>query len=160
MLTLIAIALLAGRREIAEIARFANSSTPVQRRRLALPIKMGTKRFYKVPGYCVFYQGLTRMDPEAFAQFLSQWLAQRAGTLPQALAMDSKMIGDHIGLMTLADHENGSPQSMAIYVQKEGHRALRTFRRLGIAAEHARPEQQNHHGRSASLPAQARPPHR
>ena len=120
VLAIIAMALLAGRREIAEIARFAKTLTPAQRRRLDLPIKKATKRFYKVPGYGVFYQVLTRMDPEAFAKLLSSWLAQRAGSLPQALAMDGKMIRDHIGLLTLADHEDGSPQSIAVYDQKEG----------------------------------------
>lgn len=44
VLTLIAMALLAGRREIAEIARFATTLTQPQRRRLALPLKQGTDR--------------------------------------------------------------------------------------------------------------------
>lgn len=120
VLTLIAMALLAGRREIAEIARFAKTLTHPQRRRLGLPLKKGTRAFYQVPGYDVFYQMLTRMDPEAFAQLLSQWLLARAGTLPQALALDGKMIRDHIGLLTLAQHEDGAPQAIAIYDQKEG----------------------------------------
>jgi hypothetical protein len=120
VLTLLAMALLAGRREIAEIARFAKTLTPPQRRRLGLPRKKGTRAFYKVPGYDVFYQMLTRMDPEAFAQPLTQWLTSRAGSLPQALALDGKMIRDHIGLLTLAQHEDGAPQAMAVYDQKEG----------------------------------------
>jgi len=120
VLTIIALALLAGRREIAEIARFATTLTHPQRRRLGLPIKQGTRRFYKVPGYDVFYQLLTRMDPEAFATLLSGWLTSRAGSLPQALALDGKMIRDHIGLLTLAQHEDGAPQAMAVYDQKEG----------------------------------------
>jgi Domain of unknown function (DUF4338)/DDE_Tnp_1-associated len=120
VLTIIAMALLAGRREIAEIARFAKTLTHPQRRRLGLPLKKGTKAFYQVPGYNVFYQLLTRMDPAAFAQLLSQWLLARAGTLPQALALDGKMIRDHIGLLTLAQHEDGAPQAMAVYDQKEG----------------------------------------
>lgn len=120
VLTLIAMALLAGRREIAEIARFAKTLTPAQRRRLGLPRKKGTRAFYKVPGYDVFYQMLTRMDPEVFATLLSQWLASRAGSLPQALALDGKMIRDQIGLLTLAQHEDGAPQAMAVYDQKEG----------------------------------------
>jgi len=119
VLTLIALALLAGRREIAEIARFATTLTPPQRRRLGLPLKKGTRRFYQVPGYGVFYQVLTRMDPEAFAQRLNGWLQSRAGTLPMALALDGKMIRDHIGLLTLAQHEDGAPQAMAVYDQKE-----------------------------------------
>src|SRR5208337_447907 len=67
VLTLVAMALLAGRREIAEIARFATTLTQPQRRRLGLPLKRGARAFYQVPGYGVFYQVLTRMDPEAFA---------------------------------------------------------------------------------------------
>jgi hypothetical protein len=119
VLTLIALALLAGRREIAEIARFARTLTPAQRRRLGLPLKKGTRRFYQVPGYGVFYQVLTPMDPEAFATLLNGWLQSRAGTLPAALALDGKMIRDHIGLLTLAQHEDGAPQAVAIYDQKE-----------------------------------------
>jgi hypothetical protein len=84
VLTIIALALLAGRREIAEIVRFAKSLRQPQRRRLGLPRKKGTRAFYKVPGYDVFYQVLTRMDPEAFAARLTDWLRLRAGTLPVA----------------------------------------------------------------------------
>jgi hypothetical protein len=120
VLTLIALALLAGRREIAEIARFATTLTQPQRRQLALPLKKGTRAFYEVPGYSVFYQVLTRLDPEAFASRLNDWLQSRSGTLPQALALDGKMIRDHIGLLTLAQHEDGAPQAVAVYDQKEG----------------------------------------
>jgi uncharacterized protein DUF4338/DDE family transposase len=120
VLTLIAMALLAGRREIAEIARFATTLTQRQRRRLGLPLKNGTRAFHEVPGYGVFYQVLRRMDPEAFALRLNDWLSGRAGTLPQALALDGKMIRDHIGLLTLAQHEDGAPQALAVYDQKEG----------------------------------------
>ncbi len=120
VLVIIGLALLAGRREIAEIARFATTLTQGQRRRLGLPRKKGTRAFYQVPGYDVFYQVLTRMDPEEFAKRLSQWLSARAGSLPAALAMDGKMIRDHIGLLTLAQHEDGAPQAVAVYDQKEG----------------------------------------
>lgn len=120
VLTLIAMALLAGRREIAEIARFATTLTQPQRGRLGLPRRKGTQAFYEVPGYGVFYQVLTRMDPEAFATLLNGWLQGRSGTLPQALALDGKMIRDHIGLLTLAQHEDGAPQAVAVYDQKEG----------------------------------------
>jgi len=119
VLTLIALALLAGRREIAEIARFATTLTPPQRRRLNLPLKKGARRFYQVPGYDVFYQVLTRMDPEAFATRLTDWLQQHHGHLPAALALDGKMIRDHIGLLTLAQHEDGAPHAVAVYDQKE-----------------------------------------
>lgn len=120
ILALVAMALLAGRREIAEIVRFSKTLTPVQRRHLGLPLKKGTRAFYQVPGYGVFYQVLTRMDAEAFATLLSTWLQEREGTLPAALALDGKMIRNHIGLLTLAQHEDGAPVAIAIYDQKEG----------------------------------------
>lgn len=119
VLTLIALALLAGRREIAEIARFATTLTQLQRRRLLLPRKPGTRAFYPVPGYDVFYQVLTRLDPEAFATLLTDWLRAHHGQLPAALALDGKMIRDHIGRLTLAQHEDGAPQALAVYDQKE-----------------------------------------
>jgi hypothetical protein len=120
VLSLVAMALLAGRRDIAEIARFATTLTQPQRRRLGLPLKRGTSAFHQVPGYGVFYQVLSRLDPEAFASRLNDWLLAHAGTLPQALALDGKMIREHIGLLTLAQHEDGAPQAVAVYDQKEG----------------------------------------
>ena len=120
VLTLVAMALLAGRRDSAEIVRFATTLTPAQRRQLGLPRKKGTRAFYKIPGDGVFYAVLTRLDAEAFAALLSQWLLARAGSVPQSLAMDGKMIRDHIGLLTLAQHEDGAPQALAVYDQKEG----------------------------------------
>ncbi len=120
VMTLIAMALLAGRRDIAEIARFATTLSQAQRRRMGFPRKRDTKAFWRVPSYSVFYQVLRRMDPEAFAKLLSQWLQSRAGSLPGALAMDGKMIRDHIGLLTLAQHEDGAPVAVAVYDQKEG----------------------------------------
>ena len=120
VLTLVAMALMAGRREIAEIARFATTLSQAQRRELCLPRKAGTKAFWSVPGYGVFYQVLTRLDPTCFAEKLSGWLAAQAGTLPLALAMDGKMIRNQVGLLTLADHEDGTPYTVAVIDQKEG----------------------------------------
>jgi hypothetical protein len=120
VLSVIGMALLAGRREIAEIARFATTLSQPQRRRLGFPRKKGTKAFWQVPSYSVFYQVLTRMDPEKFAALLSGWLQTRAGSLPGALALDGKMIRDQIGLLTLAQHEDGAPVAVAVYDQKEG----------------------------------------
>jgi hypothetical protein len=120
VLTIVAMALLAGRRDIAAIARFATTLRHPQRRQLALPRQKGTRALYSVPGYGVFYEVLTRMDPEPFAALLSGWLLARAGRLPEALALDGKMIRNHIGLLTLAQHDDGAPQAMGVYDQKEG----------------------------------------
>lgn len=79
VLTIIALALLAGRREIAEIARFATTLTHPQRRRLGLPLKQGARRFYKVPGYDVFYQLLTRMDSGGLRHLVERLVDQSRG---------------------------------------------------------------------------------
>jgi hypothetical protein len=120
VLTLVALALLAGRRDIASLVRFACKLLPHQRRRIGLPRRKGTAAFYQVPSYTVFYSVLTRLDNEAFAALINQWLQNCAGELPTALALDGKMIRDHIGLLTLAQHEDGAPQAIALYDQKEG----------------------------------------
>lgn len=119
VLSIVSMALLCGARQITEIARFANRLRPTQRAELGLPIKKGTRAFREVPGYSVFYEVLTRMDPEAFAQLLSQWLAGQAGSLPGALALDGKMIRDIIGTVSLVDVEDGSPIAVGIMDQKE-----------------------------------------
>lgn len=119
VLALIALALLAGKRQISEIARFATRLKPKQRAALRLPRKKGTKAFYEVPGYSVFYEVLTRMDPEQFAQLLSGWLTQQQGGLPGALALDGKMIRGIIGTLSVVDTEDGSPVALAVMDQKE-----------------------------------------
>lgn len=46
VLTLVAMALLARARDVAQIARFATQLKPPQRAGLSLPIRKGTHRFY------------------------------------------------------------------------------------------------------------------
>ena len=120
VLTLVAMALLAGARDMAQIARFATRLKPPQRAGLGLPLRKGARRFYEVPTYSVFYQVLTRMDPAAFAQTLNDWLAAQAGTLPAALCLDGKMIRELIGTVTLAEAEGGAPVAVRIMDLKEG----------------------------------------
>lgn len=120
VLSIVSMALLCGARQITEIARFAQRLHPAQRAELGLPLKKGTRAFREIPSYSVFYEVLTRMDPETFARLLSDWLAQQAGTLPGALALDGKMIGDIIGTVSLVDAEDGSPVAVAVMDQKEG----------------------------------------
>jgi hypothetical protein len=119
VLSIVALALLAGARQFSEIARFATRLKPQQRAALRLPRKKGTRRFYEVPGDSVFYELLTRMDPQAFAALLSEWLAQQHGALPGVLALDGKMIRDIIGMVSLVEVEDGSPVAMAVMDQKE-----------------------------------------
>lgn len=119
VLSIVAMSLMCGARQITEIARFAQRLHPSQRAELGLPIKKATRAFREIPSYSVFYEVLTPMDPEAFAQLLSRWLSEQAGTLPGALALDGKMIRDIIGTVSLVDVEDGSPVAVAIMDQKE-----------------------------------------
>jgi len=119
ILSIVAMAILVGQREIAEIARFATKASQSQRKLLGFPKRKGTKAFYEVPCYSVFYQLLNKLDPEVFATALNAWLQAREGTLPRALAMDGKMIREHIGIFSMAKHGDGAPHSIAVYDQKE-----------------------------------------
>jgi hypothetical protein len=112
-------ALLSGRREIAEIHRLGQSLPQSLRRRLCLPKKAGTKAFWRVPGYNVYYHLLRRIDPAAFNRVLNEWLEAQAGDLPRALAVDGKMVRDHFGILSLARHTDGAPEAMAVFDQKE-----------------------------------------
>ena len=120
VLSIVSMALLCGARQISEIARFATRLKQPQRRELGLPRKKGTKAFYQVPTYSVFYDVLTRMDPAPFAELLSQWLTQQQGSLPGALALDGKMIRDIVGTVSLVEVEDGSPVALAPMDHKEG----------------------------------------
>ena len=119
ILTIIAMALLAGRREIAEIARFGHLLTQSQRRKLCLPRKRGSPGFHPVPGYSVYYQMLIRLDADVFAEVLSRWLSAHVDTLPEALALDGKYIREQIGLLSLVRHEDGTPIAITPIDQKE-----------------------------------------
>jgi hypothetical protein len=119
VLAISALAVLAGARQISEIARFATRLKPLQRAALRLPRKKGTRAFYAVPGYSVFREVLTRMDPEQFAALLTGWLRAQRGALPGALALDGKMIRDIIGTISLVETEDGAPVAVAVMDQKE-----------------------------------------
>jgi hypothetical protein len=112
-------ALLCGYRNTSEIARFAQRLTQPQREKLGLPEKKGTRGFREVPNYQFFYRLLCKVDPDALAERLTDWLRAQSGSLPGALAMDGKFIRDTVGVLSLADHETGSPEAMAICSKKK-----------------------------------------
>jgi hypothetical protein len=120
ILTIVAMAIFSGHYNLVQIVRFANRLRNDQRKELGLPRFRAGSSYRKVPSYKVFYNLLRKLDVNAFAQCLSQWLAQHSGTLPTALALDGKFIRDTVGLVCLVDHETGVPQIMAPASQKEG----------------------------------------
>ncbi len=112
-------ALLCGCRDVAAIHRFASRLTQAQRAKIGLPLKRGTKKFREIPGYLVFYNLLRDIDPKQMANVLTEWLGERTGSLPGALAMDGKFIRDTVGVLTLADHDTGAPEAMAYCSKKK-----------------------------------------
>ena len=120
ILTIVAMAIFSGHRNLVQIVRFANRLRNDQRRELGLPRFSSESSYRKVPSYKVFYNLLRKLDIDAFAQCLSQWLAQHSGTLPVALALDGKFIRNTVGVVCLADHETGVPRAMTKASKKEG----------------------------------------
>jgi len=118
ILSIVALALLAGRRDIASIARMAHMLDQAQRFALALP-RDANKKVRLAPSYSVFYDVLTRLDPEAFAKALAPWLSAHAGALPGAVALDGKFIRDAVGVLSLVEADTGAPIALAIVDQKE-----------------------------------------
>jgi hypothetical protein len=119
VLSIVAMALLSGQRDISQLMRFGWRLTQAQRKNLGLPRKEG-KKFYRVPGYKVYYNLLSKLNPDTLAESLSTWLRLHSGTLPSSLALDGKMIRETVGIVCLADHETGVPHAMGCMSMKEG----------------------------------------
>jgi hypothetical protein len=120
VLTIVSMALMCGKRDISQFHRFGWRLRQKQRALIRLPFKKGSRKFREIPGYSVYYQVLSRLNLDEFAKVLNDWLRERSGELPGALAVDGKMIRDCIGVVTMAEHETGAPRAMAIMSQKEG----------------------------------------
>jgi len=134
VLALVALGLLRGAVHLSSILRTAQKLNQNQRTRLRLRFKKGT-RFRAIPGYDVFREVLRRVDLEALAQGLTQWLQAHAGQLPRTLAVDGKTIRDHLGLIvTLVDTEEGTPVAVAADVRGKGHE-LKTTQKLLASPE-------------------------
>lgn len=119
LLGVVAMALLSGARDIAQIHRFSWRLLPVHRAALGFRRHPGKKSF-RMPGYSVYRDVLAALDLDAFAAVLSTWLAAQRGNLPTALALDGKMIRDTIGVLSLVDVDTGVPVMLRVITQKEG----------------------------------------
>lgn len=115
MLTLIALGLLMGARDVRDIWRKVTPLNQNQRRAIGLTVRKKQSRRLKMPGYDALNDLLAAIDPQAFAKALTGWLQANAGSLPRSLAIDGKSVGNgSCGMIiTLCDHENGRPVAMA-----------------------------------------------
>jgi hypothetical protein len=113
MLSIIAMAVFSGHRDVSQIVRFSERIKMKQRKTLRMPRFSKDSTYLKVPSYTAFYNLLKQLDVDAFAKVLTQWLQLHSGKLPAALALDGKFIRDTVGIVCLVDHETGVPTAMA-----------------------------------------------
>lgn len=108
LLAFMAMALMAGRNDLAAIQRYGRFLTQRQRRWLDFPCKRGTS-IRKCPSYKALWSFVHGIDAEAFAACLNAWLGAHTGTLPRALALDGKWVRDRALSLCLSEHETGAP---------------------------------------------------
>jgi hypothetical protein len=119
-LVVLALGLLAGKKDLAEIQRFGTRLSQAQRKALGFWLKKGTQ-FYPAPTYTVLRDLLIALDLDALADVLTRWLQGQAGLLPASLALDGKTIRDHLGcIVSLVEHEDGAPVAI-IAAPNKGH---------------------------------------
>ena len=114
MLTLIALGLLMGGRDMLNIWRRAAKLDDKQRAAIGLKVRHKQSGRLKMPGYDALNDLMNAIDPHAYAAALTAWLQANSGILPRSLALDGKYIGDgKCGMIvTLCRHEDGRPVAM------------------------------------------------
>ncbi len=114
MLTLIALGLLMGGRDMLNIWRKAAKTNQSQRAAIGLKVRHKGSGRLKMPGYDALNDLMNAIDPKAYAAALNAWLQANTGILPRSLAFDGKSIGDgKCGMIiTLCRHEDGRPVAM------------------------------------------------
>ncbi len=115
MLTLIALGLLMGARDVFDIWRKVACLSQSHRAAIGLKVRDKTSNRLKMPGYDALNDLLAAVDPAAYAKALTAWLQAHSGVLPRSLALDGKSVGDgRCGMIiTLCQHEDGRPVAMA-----------------------------------------------
>ncbi|MDA0767701.1 MAG: DUF4338 domain-containing protein [Verrucomicrobia bacterium] len=114
MLTLIALGLLMGGRDMLNIWRKVAKLDQRQREAIGLRVREKQSGRLRMPGYDALNDLMNAIDPHAYAATLTEWLQANAGILPRSLALDGKNIGDgKCGMIiTLCRHEDGRPVAM------------------------------------------------
>ena len=139
MLTLLALGLLMGGRDMLNIWR---KVAPLdQRQRAAIRLRVRSKKsgLLTMPGYDAFNDLMNGLDPRAYAAALTDWLQAHPGILPRSLALDGKTIGDGkcVMIVTLCRHEYGCPVAMIPASGKKEDREVSEARKL-LESPHVR----------------------
>jgi hypothetical protein len=114
MLTLVALGLLMGARDMLNIWRKVACLDQRQRAAIGLDVREKASGRLRMPGYDALNDLLNLLEPAAYARALTAWLQANSGLLPRSLALDGKSIGDgRCGMIiTLCRHEDGRPVAM------------------------------------------------
>jgi len=114
MLTLVALGLLMGGRDMLNIWNKIAKLDQRQREAIGLKVREKQSGRLRMPGYDALNDLMNAIDPHAYAAALTEWLQANTGILPRSLALDGKNIGDgKCGMIiTLCRHEDGRPVAM------------------------------------------------
>ena len=114
LLTLVALGLMMGGRDMKSIWSKVLKLSQGQRERIGLKVRSKKSGLLKMPGYDCLNDFMHKLDPQDFAMVLTSWLQANQGTLPASLALDGKSIGDgKLGMIiTLCRHDDGRPVAL------------------------------------------------
>ena len=115
MLSLLALGLLMGAKNVKDIWHCVAALSQKQRRAIGLRARRPDKNLHvTLPGYDALNDLLGVVDPAAFARALNAWMQAAEGSLPRTLALDGKDIGGgKLGaIVTLAHHRDGTPAAL------------------------------------------------
>jgi len=130
VLTLVALSVLMGRQRPADWLRLAQQLNARQREALGYYRAPG-KKVRAAPGRDVFYTLLGRVDSQALADVLNNWLQAQHGQLPAALALDGKAVTDRLAqVVSLVSQETGATVAVAPVLATEKEHEVPAARAL------------------------------
>jgi len=94
MLTLVALGLLMGGRDMLNIWNKVAKLDQRQRGAIGLKVREKESGRLRMPGYDALNDLFNAIDPHAYSAALTEWLQVNSGILPRSLALDGKNIGD------------------------------------------------------------------
>lgn len=94
MLTLIALGLLMGGRDMLNIWNKVAKIDQRQREAIGLKVREKESGRLRMPGYDALNDLFNAIDPHAYSAALTEWLQANSGILPRSPALDGKSIGD------------------------------------------------------------------
>ena len=114
LLTLIALGLLMGARDMKGIWNKVVGLTQSQRQQIGLTVKEKGSTRLRMPGYDCLNDFMNLLDPQDFSKVLTQWLQDSQGVLPASLAIDGKSIGNGKAgmIISLCRHDDGRPVAL------------------------------------------------